>query len=362
LEECAVENAPFNTTQRAYQIFGIPDSLPLITQRPATNETEPMAPGFNTTFVPAPTIDFINASQTIVQQTTEVQPSVVVASPSITVQTALVVPTSAASSLIPPAPATTTTSSLTSTTTTVTQTPTVPPPPPPPPVQRNLPSFDYQKKNIRARSVDYLFVDPQSFDAPLSVENRTNVFCYYDMVTIAMTDKDQDKFNAMGLSVYDGKSANFIKFTEYDMLKPFIDARFARAKRLGCNGILWDIQDIRLIAALVDFSITDEIVVDYVKKLSEAAKSAGFKVGLQSPGYYTSVVKDMLDVILSISCDSAGTCAFTKEFSDSGKPVFDVEIGRTSAPICNGWNRYSISGVFKSAALDGNEGPQTCSA
>ena len=158
----------------------------------------------------------------------------------------------------------------------------------------------------------------------------------------------------------DIRDLNPEKSTTGTRLASILEARFDRAKQMGCDAIEPDNMDVYDETAHdpSGFPLTYEDNIFFNLWVAEAAHSRGMAVGLKNNINQARDARiiEAFDFVVSEECVQYGECDFYDGFLDSGKPVFLAEYSLDPQDFCATAMDLGISAIKKRNRLDSFRG------
>ena len=183
------------------------------------------------------------------------------------------------------------------------------------------------------------------------------VVCYLDSGAYESYRPDASLFPAAikgGSTGWDGESWLDIRPASWSQFEPIIAARFALAKRSGCDGVEPD--ENNPLGNNPGFPITQDDQQAWYLEVARLAHADGLSVGMKN-GIETTDAATIaaFDWDLNEECNKYSECSVLDGFISAGKAVFQVEYqdeGMTTS-FCSSDNAQHFSGLLMKLALNG---------
>jgi len=135
-------------------------------------------------------------------------------------------------------------------------------------------------------------------------------------------------------------------------VRKLIEARIVYAISLGCDAIEVQWVDGYIQDTGLPIMYGDQLAFN--RWLATTAHQHGIAIGLRNDFDQIADLEDWFDFAVADNCMGTAECALLAPFTDSGKPVFNVEYTSTSGEIhiCNASAYYGFNTIIKTYGID----------
>ncbi len=217
------------------------------------------------------------------------------------------------------------------------------------------PSFVYAINGTAADkyAVNTIFVD--LFDASSSriarlKRQKKQVICYFSAGSAENWRTDYNKFpsSALGRPLDGWAGERWIDYRNATVVKIMKD-RIALARSKGCQGVDPDNIDGHL--NRTGFSLHSRHQLDFIEKLSAAARSAGLKIGMKNSAETAWDLERLTDFAVVEECAKYKECQSYRAFQNNRKPIYQIEYRSRSTSLCSDASRRGASLIFSNLDL-----------
>jgi len=184
-------------------------------------------------------------------------------------------------------------------------------------------------------------------------KKNKKVFCYINVGAWEDWRPDKNDFPASILgNDYDGwPGENWLDIRQLDIIGPIMQKRFDLCKQKGFDGIEPD--NMNNYTQKTGFNISYQDQIKYNIWLAGQAHKRGLPIGLKNSSTQLNDLLDYYDWATIESCYEWNSCEDFKIFTDTNKPVFQIEYDQTDKnKICAQAKSNRFSVVFKKQLLD----------
>lgn len=199
-----------------------------------------------------------------------------------------------------------------------------------------------------------LFETPQEIIDELHAQDK-RVICYLNTGSWEEYRPDADEFPAEVIGKdYEGwPGEKWLDISRYGLFADIIQKRFDLAAQKVCDGI--DADNMHNYQNDTGFDITAADQLAYNTWLSEQAHQRGMSIGLKNDAEQVAELVEYFDWSLVEECHIYGWCDLLVPFTQSAKPVFQVEYteeGTSLISFCPAARLKGFSGLLKHRDLD----------
>jgi hypothetical protein len=180
--------------------------------------------------------------------------------------------------------------------------------------------------------------------------NGGRVICYLSAGTFEPWRPDAASYpdSIKGRSVSGFKDEKWVDIRQTSILLPIMDARVAKCKQAGFDGVEWDTVD--GYTNRTGFSLTAADQLFYNASLANLAHSYGLTVALKNDVEQLPDLSPYFDYAINEQCQQYNECeGYTTYFANNGKAVFQVEYKLGFSKFCppaNSANRNAIKKTY----------------
>jgi hypothetical protein len=151
-------------------------------------------------------------------------------------------------------------------------------------------------------------------------------------------------------NAYDGWPGEWWVDIRSQTLWSIMDARIAKAKLKGCDGMEFDNLDSYL--SDTGFPLTADDQIRFNLFLANAAHSRGMAAGLKNDLDQIQSLVNYFDYAIIEQCFQYKECSYVTPFLNANKPVFEAEYSRQTSAFCPQALNSKVSAIKKHLSLD----------
>jgi len=180
--------------------------------------------------------------------------------------------------------------------------------------------------------------------------NGGRVICYLSAGTFEPWRPDAASYpdSIKGRSVSGFKDEKWVDIRQTSILLPIMDARVAKCKQAGFDGVEWDTVD--GYTNRTGFPLTAADQLFYNASLANLAHTYGLTVAMKNDVEQLADLSPYFDYAINEQCQQYNECGgYTTYFIDNGKAVFQVEYKLGLSKFCpqaNNENRNAIKKTY----------------